>query len=80
MSEVKLGKKFSEETKQKMRNRIGFLKGVTGENHPCYNRKRTDEEKFRIMKNTPHRKQIDMIDSKTNEIIMTFNSKKEASR
>lgn len=78
--DAKLGKKLSEETKQKMRGRTSPLKNVTGENHPCFNRKRTEDEKFRIMKNTPHRKNVNMIDSKTNEVVMTFNSKKEAGR
>lgn len=78
ISKAKKGVKMSEEARSKMKGRKSPLKGVTGESHPSFGRKRTEEEKRSIQLNTPHRIEIIMMDIETNEIIMKFLSKKSA--
>jgi len=78
ISNSKKGVKLSEETKSKMKGRKGNLKGVTGEDHPCFGRIRPESERIAIKMNTPHRKEVLMIDKDTDEILMHFFSKKEA--
>lgn len=80
ISESKKGFKASEETKAKMRLRIGIWNGVTGENHPSYGTFKSQELRKQIAKNQPHRKEVLMIDSETENIIKRFESKKEAGR
>lgn len=78
ISKSKLGKKMSEETRAKMKGRKSPMKGVTGENHHAFGKERPNDVKKSIQINTPHRKEVLMLDSETGMIIMKFLSKKSA--
>lgn len=80
LSMANLGRRHSEESKLKMIGRKGNMLGVTGKNHPAYGRVRPESERLSIQLNTPHRREILMIDKDTDEILMDFLSKKHAGR
>lgn len=83
LSKSRMGSKVSEETKLKIsesHKKNPRLKGITGENHPAYGKKKPRDSVESGRMKHPLRKELKMIDKDNGETLMIFKSKSEGAR